>query len=145
MSITKKRLFSFVLLAIFSLATISFSLPAQANPDLVDSQAGWAEIGQIAFGSSDTPDDIRFTMARVINVALGFLGIIFLIIAVVAGFQYMTSRGNEEKTKEAMSMLRNAIIGLVIVLVAWILTRYSVIVMSQTVNGMPGYQFYPSY
>jgi len=145
MSITKKRIFSFVLLTIFSLATISFSLPAQANPDLVDSQTGWTEIGQIAFGSDDTPDDIRFTLARVVNVALGFLGIIFLIITVVAGFQYMTSSGNEEKTKEAMAMLRNAIIGLVIVLVAWILTRYSIIILGKTVNNSLDYQFYPNY
>jgi uncharacterized membrane protein len=143
MSITKKRLLSFIFLTVFALLAVHSSLPALADDSLVNSQAGLNEIGR-TFGNT-APADIRLTMARIISVVLGFLGITFLILAILAGFQYMTSEGNEEKTKEAMTMLRNAIIGLIIVLASWILTRYSIIILGKAVNNAIDYQFYPSY
>jgi uncharacterized membrane protein len=145
MAITKKHLLSFAFLSIFALLLIHSSLPARADQPLFDSQVGLTDVGKSAFGSSNTPADIRLTMARIINVVLSFLGIVFLVLAVLAGFQYMTSEGNEEKTHEAMALLRNAIIGMIIILAAWILTRYSIIILSKAVNNSINYQFYPSY
>ena len=37
------------------------------------------------------------TVANIINILLGFLGVIAIIIIIVAGFQWMTAGGNEEK------------------------------------------------
>jgi len=55
----------------------------------------------------------------------------------------MTAAGNEEKTKEAVGLLRNAIIGLIIILMAWGITRYSIIILDKTVNGSGDYLWYP--
>jgi len=66
--------------------------------------------------------DPRLIVARLISMALGFLGIIFLIMILASGFAYMTSGGKEEKTKSARRMFMNAIIGVII-----ILTAYSVV------------------
>jgi len=38
----------------------------------------------------------------------------------------MTSAGNEEKAREALRLLTNAVIGLIIILVSWFVTRYIV-------------------
>lgn len=60
-----------------------------------------------------------------ISVILGFLGIIFLVLTIMAGFKWMMSQGNEDDIKKAKSSLKNSIIGLVIVVAAYVIT-YSI-------------------
>lgn len=68
--------------------------------------------------------DVRQTAARIINVALGFLGIIAVVIVLVGGFKYMVSGGNEDKTTEAKNLIVSGIIGLAIILSAWAITGF---------------------
>jgi len=68
--------------------------------------------------------DVRQTAARIINVALGFLGIISVVIVLLGGFKYMISGGNEEKTTEAKNLIISGIIGLAIILSAWAITKF---------------------
>lgn len=68
--------------------------------------------------------DIRQTAGRIINVALGFLGIISVVIVLLGGFKYMVSGGNEEKTTEAKNLIVSGIIGLAIILSAWAITTF---------------------
>jgi hypothetical protein len=62
--------------------------------------------------------------ATVIQGALSLLGIIFLIIMVFAGYRWMTAAGNEETVKTSQQMITRAIIGLIIVLMAYALTYF---------------------
>ena len=66
------------------------------------------------------------TVANIINILLGFLGVIAVIIIIVAGFQWMTAGGNEEKIAGAKKMLGAAIIGLVIILAAYAIAQFVV-------------------
>ncbi|MDD3285715.1 MAG: hypothetical protein PHG95_03760 [Patescibacteria group bacterium] len=70
----------------------------------------------------------HFTLGQIIAVviqgALSLLGIIFLIIIVFAGYRWMTASGNEESIKKAQDMIKRAIIGLVIVLMAYAITYF---------------------
>lgn len=68
--------------------------------------------------------DVRTTIANIINVSLGFLGIIATVIILVGGFKYMISGGSEEKTNEAKQLIISGIIGLAIILSAWAITRF---------------------
>ena len=63
-------------------------------------------------------------IAIVIQGALSLLGIIFLVIMVFAGYRWMTASGNEESVKTSKEMITRAIIGLVIVLMAYALTYF---------------------
>lgn len=76
--------------------------------------------GSIKLGSGD----VRETAANIINVALGFLGIIAVVIVLLGGFKYMISGGNEEKTSEAKNLIVSGIIGLAIILSAWAITSF---------------------
>lgn len=60
-----------------------------------------------------------------IQVVLGFLGVVFLVLTIMAGFKWMMSQGNEDDIKKAKSSLKNSIIGIIIVLAAYAIT-YSV-------------------
>jgi hypothetical protein len=68
--------------------------------------------------------DIRQTAANIINVALGFLGIIAVVIVLLGGFKYMVSGGNEKNTSEARKLIVSGIIGLAIILSAWAVTSF---------------------
>lgn len=68
--------------------------------------------------------DVRSTIAQIINVALGLLGIVAVVIVLAGGFKWMTAGGNEEKTTEARKLIFAGIIGLAIILSAYAIARF---------------------
>ena len=70
--------------------------------------------------------DPRIVAANIINIALGLLGIISVVIIIFAGFKWMTSMGNDEAVSGAKKMLVAAVIGLVIILSAYIIANFVV-------------------
>lgn len=68
--------------------------------------------------------DPRSIIARVINFALGFLGVIAVGIILIGGFKWMTAAGNEDKTSEAKQLLGAGVIGLIIILSAWAIATF---------------------
>lgn len=58
-----------------------------------------------------------------IQISLGFLALITVLLIIIGGTNWMLAGGNEEKILKAKSLLRNAIIGLAIVLASWVLVR----------------------
>ncbi|OGL64426.1 hypothetical protein A3B21_05045 [Candidatus Uhrbacteria bacterium RIFCSPLOWO2_01_FULL_47_24] len=68
--------------------------------------------------------DIRTTIASIINVALGLLGIVAVVIILAGGFTWMTAAGNEEKVDKAKKMIFAGIIGLAIILSAYAISRF---------------------
>lgn len=68
--------------------------------------------------------DIRISIMKIIRVVLGFVGIIALGFIIYAGFVWMTSGGNPEKIDIAKRTLRNAVIGLIIILSAFAIVSF---------------------
>ncbi|MBI4992566.1 MAG: hypothetical protein HZC26_00275 [Candidatus Magasanikbacteria bacterium] len=83
--------------------------------------------------------DVRFTTARIISAALGLLGTVALVLVLYAGFMWMTAGGDDEKAGSAKKILYAAVIGLVIILAAYSITRF---VMSQLFKATTGYDYY---
>ncbi|MBP9762183.1 IPT/TIG domain-containing protein [Patescibacteria group bacterium] len=78
--------------------------------------AAFAEVGEAAqLGNADP----RIIAARVINIFLGTLGTILLCLVLYAGFLWMTAGGDAEKVEKAQKTIRNAIIGLIIIVCSW--------------------------
>lgn len=76
--------------------------------------------------------DIRETIASIINVLMGLLGIVAVVIILIGGFKWMTAGGNEEKVGEAKKLIMQGIIGLVIILSSWAIARF---VLTQLVTA----------
>ena len=145
MRISKKSISAFILSIFFVLPLVSFSYfspLALADQDLVRGQVGLREVGSI-FGGRRAEQDPRGLVVNIILIALGFLGIIFLVLTLVAGFQYMTSGGNQEKASKAMALLKNAVIGLLIVLAAWAITRFTIVMLNRAARNHD-IDFYPT-
>jgi hypothetical protein len=60
-------------------------------------------------------------VARLINFALGFLGVIGVVLVLYGGFSWMTSGGNEDKVRAAKKLLVASVIGLGIILSAYVI------------------------
>jgi hypothetical protein len=91
-----------------------------ANPMLnrlqsVGNGAGYAEA-----------TDLTFTqiIGTVINVALSLLGVVFVILIILAGYNWMTAQGDQEKITKAKDTIKAAIIGLIIVVGSFAIWRF---------------------
>src|SRR3989339_75135 len=62
----------------------------------------------------------------IISYMLAFLGVIFLVLVIYSGFQWLTAGGNEDKVKQARSRITNAVFGLIIILAAFAITNFIV-------------------
>ncbi|MFH1253647.1 MAG: hypothetical protein V1664_04980 [Candidatus Uhrbacteria bacterium] len=80
-------------------------------------------------------DDLPTIVGRGINVFLTILGLFFLVLVVWAGFQYINSKGQAEKTKKAMDMLTNAVIGMVIIIAAYAIANFVLGALSEVGTG----------
>ena len=70
------------------------------------------------------PGTIQEIVAKIIRQLLAFLGTVFIILMLYAGFTWMTAAGDESKIDKAKSIISAAIIGLAIVLVAYAITVF---------------------
>jgi cbb3-type cytochrome oxidase subunit 3 len=59
---------------------------------------------------------------NIIGFLLGFLGVAFLGYMIYAGYTWMLARGNQQEVDNAKRMIEQAIVGLVIVLAAYVIT-----------------------
>lgn len=127
MTVASKRFFAGV--TTLGLAVSMFA-PTLAFAQTTRSSAGTLSADDLGVTSIEQSGiklgggDVRQTAARIINVALSFLGIISVIIVLIGGFKYMISGGAEDKTTEAKNLIVAGIIGLAIILSAWAITRF---------------------
>jgi len=122
-----KRLSALLFAAALFVGCTGLAVPAHAQVT-----AGLNEVGQTVKLSSANPITIA---VRIINIALGLIGIILVTLILYAGFVYMTSGGDAKKTTQAKQIITNAVIGLVIVLSAWAITTF---VISRLLNATAG-------
>jgi phage shock protein PspC (stress-responsive transcriptional regulator) len=103
-----------------TIVAIAFAMPAylsaQAIPQPSTTDYGLVEFSDVGLGKTT---NLKRTIANIINIALGFLGVIAVVIIIYAGFKWMTAGGNEESVSAARKMLVQAIAGLVIIFLAW--------------------------
>lgn len=107
-----KKLFAYLLLV----APALVALPASAQNDIY----GVNDLQNANLGTRD----LRETIVGIINIVLGFLGILATLIILIGGFKWMTSQGSSDKVDEAKKMIGAGIVGLLIVLASYAIARY---------------------
>lgn len=78
--------------------------------------------------------DLVQTVINIIQWILGLLGLVAVIMIIIGGFRWMTAGGNEEKVETAKKILTAAIIGLIIVLLAWAIVIFATGTLNNTAN-----------
>lgn len=76
------------------------------------------------FSGNTTETTFAENLGVIVRSALSFIGVIFMILMVYAGYLWMNARGDESKVDKAQSIIRAAIIGLIIAVGAWSITNF---------------------
>ncbi|OGD82886.1 hypothetical protein A2165_00380 [Candidatus Curtissbacteria bacterium RBG_13_40_7] len=110
-----KRLYSiFLMIIIFNIFLPFHSIMAitTINPgfDVIEKPLGMST------------KDVRIILADLIHQAMGFLGIVFVVMILYGGFAWMISMGDEEKVKAAKNTIVSSVIGIILVI-----TSYSIV------------------
>jgi len=133
-----KNLNSIAIIAIFTLLFV-FSANFSLARDLWEEQTGLgpnSEIGK-AFGTESNPKNVKIITAEIIQDLLGFLGLIFVIMIMYSGYQWMIAGGDSNKVDEAKGRLKNATIGLIIVIAAWGIAGYIIQIIAAKLSTAP--------
>jgi len=107
----KKSLMIVSIVSIFALSV----LPALATLDVGLEYGTYTGLGT---------KDLREGVMAIVNVLLGFLGIVAIIIILYGGFVWLTSAGNEEKVGQAKKIITAGIIGLVIIFISYAIATF---------------------
>lgn len=98
----------------------SAQVPPDSNPLPLLEQTGLGG----GTGAAQAGAQLPILIGRIIRVLLSLLGVIFLVLMVYAGFLWMTARGESEPVDKAKDIIRQAIIGIIIVFLAYALTGF---------------------
>lgn len=100
-----------------------FSLASASGlGDLVNAQlnAGADSAGYDRANSTD----LRILLPRIIQFALSALGIVYMVLIFMAGYNLLTARGEEEKVLKAKGILKRSTVGLIVVLLAYSISAF---------------------
>jgi hypothetical protein len=104
--------------ASFVLAGLCAPIHAQTGDKALDAFA--QKSGYDA--SNQNESSLEAIISKAINFGLSLVAVIFLGMLIYAGIRWMTAMGNDEKSKKAKDTIEAAVIGLVIVTLAYAIT-----------------------
>lgn len=120
LSLNTSRIMLIARICLFVFMVLAIALPAFAAPAPADPYGLGAVGTQTGLGQKD----LKATVGSIIKVALGFLGVVAIVIVLIGGFKYMIAGGSDEKTGEAKKYIISGIIGLAIILSAYAITSF---------------------
>ncbi len=93
---------------------------------------------------SQLPDELtkysnlRSGVMKIVNYALGFLGLIAIIVVIYAGFMYLTDGGQGKNTATAKKMLLYAILGILLILLSYTIVNFVIGIPSNSQTAAGG-------
>jgi len=121
-----KNLIAVLVLSVFIMP--AFVLVAQAQPDL-----GINYVNNT--GLQTTNADPRQVAVQIVTYLLTFLGIIAVVIILLGGFRWMTAGGNEDNVASAKKTVIAGVIGLIIILSAYVIVNFVISITSNAISG----------
>ena len=94
--------------------------------------AGWGANDKQPNG---VPTDLEATVMNITNWILGFVFLIAVLMIIFGGVMYLTSAGSQDATDKAKKTIMYALIGLAVVLLAWVLISTLTSLLGTAVNG----------
>jgi len=117
-----KHLISFVILMALVLP-LAANQASAALSETVKTQLDNSNLGD-EFVNSEGDNALAVMIGNIIRVLLGMLGLILVILIVYAGFLWTTAQGDPAKVKKAQDMIKQAIIGMIIVFAAYAIANF---------------------
>ncbi len=111
----KRVLATLGVLSLLAPAAVMAQVPLITSQDLGIQYGAATGLGQ---------KDLRVTIASIIRIAMGLLGIVAVVIVLIGGFKWMTAGGSEDGISEGKSWIFAGVMGLAIILSAYALATY---------------------
>jgi len=122
-----KILFVVLAITLISSAIFPILVLAQDNGLQGEIQGGLTNLGTGAgFKTSAETGGLPALVGKIINVFISILGVLFVVLMVYGGYLWMTSFGNSQKVDRAKELIIDAVIGLIIILLAYAIANFIV-------------------
>ncbi|MFH1412686.1 MAG: IPT/TIG domain-containing protein [bacterium] len=124
--IKQGRKFLIIIAAIILLFSglLAFNVQAQTadlwGDEIAGQDFGAEKMEEIGLGKEDP----RVIVINIIRIALGLLGILAVVLMMYGGYIWMTASGDPEKVDKAKKILKNSIIGILIILACFAIVTY---------------------
>ena len=79
--------------------------------------------------------DLKQTVLNIIRLVLGLMTLIAVVLVIYGGFVWLTAAGNEENIEKAKKIISAAVIGLIIILLAWAVVIFVARTTSNVTNN----------
>lgn len=99
------------------------AVPAVHGQAAQSIRSGLRTAGDAADLATDNTD-LPTIVGELINAVLGFIGVLLLVYLIYGGFLWMTAAGGTENVTKAKSVMRNAIIGILIVVFSFAISDF---------------------
>ncbi|MFA6227635.1 MAG: hypothetical protein WC668_00385 [Patescibacteria group bacterium] len=113
----KKLLASMLIVVAMSMFALPVLVSAQDDVQNID-------LDLIASTAGIEQGNLNSIIGGILNVAMGFLGVIAVLIILYGGFIWMTAGGEQDKVDKAKKMIYAGIIGLVIIFAAYAIAMF---------------------
>ncbi len=139
----KKLLLGFIsLLTMSQMALVAMPVGAQTAPcdPTTGNALGCLNSANPNPNSGDAAtagQQLPIIIGRIIRTLLGLLGIIFLVLMVYAGFLWMTARGESDPIDKAKEIIKQCIIGIIIIFLAYALTGFIINAVIRATTATP--------
>ncbi|MFH1252814.1 MAG: IPT/TIG domain-containing protein [Candidatus Uhrbacteria bacterium] len=124
----------FILVGLVSLGWFIFSSATLAAPVEANQMFGNTDSDFVAASGLPTTNFVVM-IAQIIRVILGFLGLVVVIFVIYGGFLWVTASGEIEKIKKAQKVIRNAIVGAIIILSSFAIAQFVLSRATEAING----------
>ncbi len=98
-------------------------LPASAYAQLSQANVLLVNVGN-GIGTDTTKNSLPILIGKLISGFLGVLGIIAVVYIIYAGYLWMTDGGEGGKIKKAKAMIGAAIVGIVLIVAAYAISKF---------------------
>jgi uncharacterized membrane protein len=119
-----KIILSLIFVFIFSFAISNFAFAADNDRTKVlgGLEKTGGEIGYESAKGVAAQDQMAIIIGNIIKVILSLLGVIFMILVFMGGFDIAGSNGNEEIVNKGKGRIKNGMIGMLAILLAYTIT-----------------------
>jgi len=129
-------------IAPFVLAAAIFAAPlmamAQVTPASgLDTAALDAGLSNACKTAASPQACLAGLVGKVIGIALAFVEVILFLLFLWAGFLWMTAGGDTEKVKKAKAYMYNAVAGLVIIALSYVISSFVITQLSSVLGTTP--------
>jgi len=123
-----KKIFSFIIISLFSISFFSSLVLAQDNNNTTPpSGFGFEKVEGVAQNAGYNPGTevgLDQRISSFVSIFLSLLGVLFMILMIYGGYNWMTAAGDEQKIDKAKDTIRAAMIGLIIIIAAYAISIF---------------------